>query len=284
MKFSLNDFKKSLVNNSTILLSFFSHPDLLKWTRDIVDASTNATPYDDKVDEVYIQTKIGGGNHRLFDESHTLGGIFEKVRETYPDDNLFQEILASVSVWFKDVTTPAGMPFINIDDKISYDASKKWFVENIPGSNPKWFDDFHTYDVGEIFTSSFGIACAVFSVKKNDRKKLEEILGQMSILSILSANPLMGVSVVFITFHQYFLKSNSFNFKNISKGAFKQSFGLLIVSILGPTLFIQLIAMLVIYKIFRMNKEFIFENIIFIWNKYLIKNFNKNSILLLERF
>ena len=72
-------------------------------------------------------------------------------------------------------------------------------------TNPKWFDDFHTYDVGEIFTSSFGIACAVFSVKKNDRKKLEEILGQMSILSILSANPLMGVSVVFITFHQYFL-------------------------------------------------------------------------------
>ena len=29
MKFSLDDFKKSLVNNSTILLSFFSHPDLL---------------------------------------------------------------------------------------------------------------------------------------------------------------------------------------------------------------------------------------------------------------
>ena len=74
------------------------------------------------------------------------------------------------------------------------------------------------------------------------------------------------------------------NFENISKGAFKQSFGFLIVSILGPTLFIQLIAMLVIYKIYRMNKEFIFENVIFIWNKYLIKNFNRNSILLLEKF
>ena len=89
MKFSLNDFKKSLVNNSTILLSFFSHPDLLKWTRNIVDASTNATPYDDKVDEIYIQTKIGGGNHRLFDESHTLSGIFEKVRETWLLQHIF---------------------------------------------------------------------------------------------------------------------------------------------------------------------------------------------------
>ena len=284
MKITINDLKKSLVNNSAIFLSFFSHSELLKWTRSFVEYTTVATPYDDKVDEVYNQTHIGGGNHRLFDESHTLGGIFEKVKETYPDDSLFQEILASVSVWFKDVTTPSGMPFININDKISYDASKKWFSENIPGVNSKWFDDFHVYDIGEIFTSAFGLACIIFAIKNDDRKKLEQVLGQMSILSIITANPLMGISVIFVTCYQYIRKKTSIRMKNISKGAFQSSFGFLLVSILGPTLFIQLIVMLILYKIFKVNREIIVKNFVLIWNKYLIKNFNKKSILLLEKF
>ena len=281
--YSITDLKKLTVKNSSILLSFFSQPELLKWTRNIVDATTSATLYDDKVDQIYNQTHIGGGNHRLFDESHTLGGIFEKVKQTYPDDNFLQEIIASVSVWFKDVTTPGGMPFINIDDKIAYDNSAKWFSENIPGATTKWFYDFHMYDIGEIFTSSLGIVCSVFAIKNNDRVKLEEILGSMSILSILTANPLMGVAVIVITCYEYTLKKKALDFKNITTGIFKSSLGLFIISLLGVNLIVHLVILMIVYKAFKKKRKFMYENIIYIWNQYIKKNYANNSILLLDK-
>lgn len=282
--FSVADIKKSLINNSALVLSLFSHQDILKWTRGIVESISVSTPYTDKIDEIYINTHIGGGNHRLFDESHTISGMWEKVRDTYPDDNLLQETTAFISEWFKDVTTPAGMPFINIDDKISYDASRKWFTENIPGVNSKMFNDFFTYDIGEIFTSSFGVTCAIFAIKDEDKKKLEKILGQMSVLTILSANPLMGISVIFLTCYHYYKSKKSISLKNISKGAFLASFGFLVVNILGPLLFIQLVIMLVIYKSFNFDKELIIKHFNEVWDNYISKNFHKNSILLSKNF
>jgi hypothetical protein len=49
--------------------------------------------YDKAADAVYSASHIGGGQlHRLFDESHTLWGMWEKVREASPDDSHLHEI------------------------------------------------------------------------------------------------------------------------------------------------------------------------------------------------
>ena len=43
-------------------------------------------------------------------------------------------------------------------------------------------------------------------IKKDDIKKLSEILGSMGIIAILTANPLMGISVIICTGYSYVKK------------------------------------------------------------------------------
>jgi len=272
---SLEKLKKGAIKNSSYLFAFLSQNELLKWSRSFIDATNNPNAYDDAVDAIYNETHIGGGNHRLFDESHTLGGIFEKVKDTYQDDSFLQEVIASVSVWFKDVTTPGGMPFVNIDNKNHYDQSAQWMSDNIPGASKQWFYDLHMYDVFEILTATLGAVGAVFSFKKEDYKKLNELLGSMSILSILSANPLMGISVIVITAYTYYTKKKKLNVKDMSKGVAKSAIAWIVFSILGLQLLIQIIILIVVYRLIKKSSikgEDIYQHIKNIWNKYVMKN------------
>ena len=272
---NLEKIKKSTMKNSSYLLTFLSQSELLKWSRSFVDATNNPSTYDDAVDAIYNETHIGGGSHRLFDESHTLGGIFEKVKDTYQDDSFLQEVIASVSVWFKDVTTPSGMPFVNIDNKSHYDQSAQWMSDNIPGASKQWFYDLHMYDVFEILTTTLGAVGAIFFLKKEDYKKLNELLGSISILSILSANPLMGISVIVITAYSYYTKKKKLNVKNMSKGVAKSAIAWIIFSILGLQMLIQIIILLVAYRLIKKSSikgEDIYNHIKYIWNKYVMRN------------
>ena len=277
---SLEKLKKGAIKNSSYLLAFLSQSELLKWSRSFIDATNNPNAYDDAVDAIYNETHIGGGNHRLFDESHTLGGIFEKVKGTYQDDSFLQEVIASVSVWFKDVTTPSGMPFVNVYNKNHYDHSAQWMSDNIPGASKQWFYDLHMYDVFEILTTTLGAVGAVFFFKKEDYKKLNELLGSMSILSILSANPLMGISVITITAYTYYTKKKKLNVKNMSKGVAKSAIAWIIFSILGLQLLIQIIILIVAYRLIKKSSikgEDIYKHIKNIWNKYVMKNVKANK-------
>ena len=40
-----------------------------------------ATVYDKAMDAVYLATRIGGGNHRMFDGGHTILGAFRAARD-----------------------------------------------------------------------------------------------------------------------------------------------------------------------------------------------------------
>jgi len=281
---SFEKFKKGAIKNSSYLLAFFSQSELLKWSRNFIDATNNPNAYDDSVDAIYNETHIGGGSHRLFDESHTLGGIFEKVKDTYQDDSFLQEVIASVSVWLKDVTTPSGMPFVNIDNKNHYDQSAQWMSDNIPGASKQWFYDLHMYDIFEILTTTCGAIGALFFFKKEDYKKLNELLGSMSILSILSANPLMGISVITITAYTYYTKKKKLNVKNMSKGVAKSAIAWTIFSILGLKLIIHIIILLVAYRLIKKSSikgEDIYMHIKNIWNKYVMKNVNSDKVIYL---
>ena len=69
----------------------------------------------------------------------------------------------------------------------------------------------------------------------------------MSILSILSANPLMGISVIVITAYTYYTKKKKLNVKDMSKGVAKSAIAWIVFSILGLQLLIQIIILIVVY-------------------------------------
>ena len=57
-----------------------------------------ATPYDAKIDKFYndsirdAETNYGSYDHRHFDFSHTPIKMWEKVKETFPDDSRIEEL------------------------------------------------------------------------------------------------------------------------------------------------------------------------------------------------
>ena len=85
--------------------------DLNGLLQDIVDGS--ATIYDKAMDAGYLATRIGGGNHRLFDGGHTIAGAVKAVRDASPEDTIIEEAMGFLQGIFRDMTTPKGLPLAN---------------------------------------------------------------------------------------------------------------------------------------------------------------------------
>lgn len=104
---------------NAILASDFSH-NMESW----LGAQFNEglpSIYDAAVDAVYNATHIGGGHlHRLFDGSHTLWGMWDKVGEASPDDSFLQEITGYATALGKDLSSSVGIPLFDLS-KSSYD-------------------------------------------------------------------------------------------------------------------------------------------------------------------
>jgi hypothetical protein len=152
------------------------------------------------MDSEYIKTKVGGGNHRMFDGGHDVIGAWEKIKDALPDDTLSHEIAGYVTGVWKDVTTSKGLPFVTLE-KDSYDA----WAEHLSGLgiSKSYTYDLLSFDALEIFVSAFGVTAAMFAISSEDQKKLAESLASMGIVSIISANPIMGVSVIVTAMYGY---------------------------------------------------------------------------------
>ena len=95
-----------------------------------------ATIYDEQIDKFYNETHIGGFTHRHFDGSHTPLQMWEKVKETLPNDTNLEEFKNYFLSLFKDLQTPMGIPLHNIDDKEAFDKfaahmSEKFAVKKV---------------------------------------------------------------------------------------------------------------------------------------------------------
>ena len=60
------------------------------------------------MDAKYRATNIGGGNHRLFDEGHTIAGAIKAVRDASPEDTIIEEAMGFLQGIFRDMTTVKG--------------------------------------------------------------------------------------------------------------------------------------------------------------------------------
>jgi hypothetical protein len=216
-------------------LSFLSIDKLLEWSEGMTKAA--ATAYDKAMDNVYLQERIGGGNHRMFDGGHDLTGAWEAAKNARPDDTFQQEVIGYASGLWKDLTTIKGLPFTTWDQE-SFKGCAEWVASNIPGASKDWFYDLMSYDALEIVGASLGAASVIFCFSQQDKQKLAEMIGSMGAVSVASANPLMGVALVLCVAYSYSVKKQKIDPGHAGVGAGLAGISACIFAVLGlPVLF-----------------------------------------------
>lgn len=187
--------------------------------------SAQATVYDKALDAEYIESKMGGAYHRLFDEGHDLFDAWDKVRNAKSDDSFVAEIVGYTSALTKDLVTKMGIPLKTID-KDSFDQ----LVEKmslIPGVDREYLYDLFTVNAAELTASGLSAVGLFLAFKSDDYEKVSEILGALGVSSIMAANPILGM----IT-----LAAASFSYKRAKIRSDKVALGAC-VSVLGFTMF-----------------------------------------------
>lgn len=265
-------YKNSTKDLSPALLAFLSDSSLLRELKKITDAP--ATIYDKAMDSEYLSGLSGGGaNHRLFDNGHSLFEAWEKVKNASPDDSLKEEVLGCINALWKDATTPKGLPFSTLE-KESYEAWAETVTSmNIPGVNKEYLYDLMSFDALEILGTAMGVVGVALAFSKKDKEKLSELLGSMGIISILSANPLMGVFTIASTAYSYKVKKQKLDKKSLLQGGATSGVTALILGALGlPFIFELIIAMLVV----KLIKKHVFSTSDF--KTLILKNIKYDNI------
>ncbi len=160
------NLKKRIRQSSKGLAGLLSVPfgkKIEKSLSNIIDDTP--TIYDVKIDKFYNDTHIGGGTHRHFDFSHTPLQMWEKVKETLPNDTNVEELKNYFLSLLKDMQTPMGIPLHNIDNKASYDAITSYLSKNF-AIKKSWLLDFQSVNLSEIFGATLGVVALFFGWKK----------------------------------------------------------------------------------------------------------------------
>lgn len=180
--------------------SSFAFSDFADWfTKSYSDVAKSylgaqSTIYDKALDQKYIEEKMGGFYHRLFDEGHGLFDAWERVKAANPDDTLLQEVVGYTSALTQDLVTKMGLPFKTID-QASFDTLVQK-LSAIPGFDKAYLYDLLSLNAAELTATTLGVMGVVLAFKSEDFDQLSEILGQMGVAAIVSANPLLGVIVI----------------------------------------------------------------------------------------
>lgn len=224
------------------------------------------------MDAAYNITKEGGGNHRLFDNGHDIFGAWEQVKGASPDDEFMSEVMGYMKGLWNDLSTSKGLPFDTIE-KDSYDKFASWVTENTPFDR-EWAYDLLSFDAGEILASSLGVAAVVFALKKDDIEKVSETLGSLGIVSIATANPIMGFVTVFAFCYSYFIKKQQLDKKMAFKSIATTGLSLSLFSLLGFTGFFFVLEIGIVFFATKalknrvLDNEELFQNIKEKWEKF----------------
>ncbi len=210
-----------------------------------------STIYDKAMDSEYLSgISGGGGNHRLFDNGHDILNAWDKVKNALPDDSFSDEVIGYTSALWKDLTTVKGLPFSTLT-RDTYDSLAENICGVIPGLNREYLYDLLSFDAMEIFSTSLGAISIIFAFKKDDQEKLAEILGSMGIISILSANPIMGIFVISTSAYAYQRKKMKLDKSAFSKSAIVSGASTAMFGLLGMPLLAELVIIAVLTKLLR---------------------------------
>jgi len=205
-------FSNVSVYLSSIYASLLSTNNLSKefddLTKNLFEDKDNI--YKSAVDANYVADKslYGGPYHRLFDDSHSLGKMWGKIKDAKPDDSRIEEIIAWVNEAAKDLQTTMGLPIVSME-KETFDKMVE-FLAPI-GINKTDLYDLLTYNLQEVLSVAFlGITTMLPSIKK-DKKKLNTLRGVMAASGVFG-NPLALIFLLITLVHSM-VKGNTKQFK-----------------------------------------------------------------------
>jgi len=147
------------------------------------------TKYDLKIDEEYIKTGIGGFTHRHFDD-HAFHLMWQKVKETLPNDTKFEEIKNYFISMSKDLQTPMGIPLHKINDKESYEQLASYLSKNF-GVKKSWLLDIQSVNLSEIFSATIGVVALLFGWKKSEKEEFADLASSLVVAGAVGANPIL---------------------------------------------------------------------------------------------
>jgi hypothetical protein len=231
------------ITTTAILASDFSR-NMTSWLEDMLN---NGVPsiYDKSVDAVYNATNIGGGHlHRLFDGSHDLWGMWEKVREASPDDTLLQEAVGYTTALSKDIATHVGIPLFTWS-KSSYDQVTNSLSATFGIPKP-WCSDLLHVNAVEIIGTSIGTLAVALNWNSKQAKEFASLAGSLGISSIVSANPALGVVTLVALSKSYIDAGEKGDYMEIVNGLSKGGVGtgvfLAASSVIGGPVWVGILA------------------------------------------
>ena len=210
-----------------------------------------ATIYDQQIDKFYNETHIGGFTHRHFDGSHTPLQMWEKVKETLPNDSNFEELKNYFLSLFKDLQTPMGIPLHNIDNKEAFDKfaihmSEKFAVKK------SWLLDIQSVNLSEIFGATIGVVALMFGWKKHEKEEFANLASSLILAGAVSANPILLIVSIVSWAKSYTKDKNKKAFKKgtieglLGMGSFIMTASLFASPLLG--IIIGLVVLIVVKK------------------------------------
>ena len=161
------------------------------WLQDIVKGTP--TIYDKAMDAAYNSTRIGGGDHRLFDGGHTIASAFQAARNASPDDSIFEEAAGFLQALARDATTPRGLPLVTWDQETFNGLTDALGRVGIPRA---WVVDMASYDVVELIGASVGVLVIALNWNNDDVEEFSRLVGSMGLVAVVGANPLLLIVTV----------------------------------------------------------------------------------------
>lgn len=210
----------SLAN--AILASDFSH-NMESWLTKTFNEGVPSI-YDKSADDIYNATHIGGPQlHRLFDGSHTVWGMWDKVREASPDDSRLQEVLGFLTAYGKDLSSHVGMPLFGMSRE-SYQAVSSTLSDTFSIPKP-WLQDLLHVNGVEVFGTSIGTIALALRWNKATTAEFSRLAGSLGISAIISANPLLGVVALATAAKAFNHTRKKGGYKEAVQGLAKGGFG-----------------------------------------------------------
>ena len=186
----VKDLADKTADNLPAILSVLSQTQWLKYLETITASA--ATKFDKALDAKYLQTALGGCNHRMFDGGHTPWGAWSNVTGMCAKTQCSsgEQLSGYLGALWKDAITPKGLPFITME-KQTYDSIADTLKRY--GINKNWTYDALSYDALEVLAAGISAAAAVYLLKTEQIEELSEALGAMGVVSVVSANPILAL-------------------------------------------------------------------------------------------
>ena len=191
-------FSKGMASQSqilSILQGWLASPDASRmlngWLQDMVKGAP--TIYDRAMDATYNATRIGGGDHRMYDGGHSIVGAFQAAGNASLDDSIFEEAAGLLQALARDATTPRGLPLVTWDRDTFYGLADSLGRVGIPRD---WLKDMVSYDAVELIGVSVGVLAIVLNWNSDDIEQFSQIVGSMGLAAVAGANPLLLIVTV----------------------------------------------------------------------------------------